>query len=390
MNASSSALVAVLVLCRTPLHAQDDADVRAQQFLAGIKEKTPKTVVAVFDISNSMAHQFPGKPAPVLDVARPFAQDLVNNTLRKGDRFVLYSFDKTPTKIFDATINGNLPAVLEAIPKLTTLSKVQGTNIRWAHYEGLKILEKETQKQRPAYLVVLSDGFHDSPDAGDANYTNFYIPLRLHKLPDTKRARDYARLARQFKSKNCGIGVEIADNGMVVEAAAAPTPLPGPVIEPTATPTEIPFGQKHKGEIGAGLAFLAAALAAFAAWSLLFKPIRVGLGQPNDPKKNKIFSMKHGSRITLGGVGAATIPTAFDVPGTKAAVGHILRKGQNFWLHPFDNQPDGAQITVNGQPVTARQHLSFGDQIRVKFEAGARDHLFTWNQASAFRTLLNH
>lgn len=158
------------------------------------------------------AHQFPGKPAPVLNMARPFAQDLVNNALRKGDRFVLYSFDKAPRKVFDATVSGNLPASLEPVPKLSTLSKVQGTNIRWAHYEGLKILESETQKCGAAYLVVLSDGYHDSPDAGDPNYTDFYIPQRLNKMPDAMRSRDYARLAKQFKSKNCAIGVQLAPN----------------------------------------------------------------------------------------------------------------------------------------------------------------------------------
>lgn len=326
-----------------------------------------------------------------MDVARPFAQDLVNQGLHKGDHFVLYTFDTSPHKVFDQTITQDLPQVLDKLPSVNTLSKDRGTNIRLAHYEGLKLLEQETRGKHPAFLVFLSDGFHDSPQANDPNYASFYLPGgRLDALPDTPQARDYKRLAAKFRAQNYGVGVSIASNGLVEEEVPS-SATPAPVAASTATDGNSPV--KDEGANWTKwlvpLGVLAAALAGLGAWSLFFKPIRVGLGQPNDARKNKIFPLKHGGRITLGGVGASGIPSAFDVPQTKAAVGHIARSGQSFSLQPAANQPDGAQLSVNGQPVSKAQRLNFGDQIRVRFPAGDRDQLFTFNQASAFKTLLN-
>ena len=383
---------AFLASCLIGRHVFAQEPEGAQKFLQTLSAKTPKTVIAVFDVSGSMTHQFPGRTAPEMDVARPFAQDLVNQGLHKGDRFVLYTFDKAPHKVLDEVVSGDLNAVLDKLPSVKTLSADRGTDIRLAHYEGLKRLEQETRAKHPAFLVFLSDGFHDSPDAGDPNYANFYLPGgRLDALPDTPQARDYQRLASQFREQNFGVGVRIASNGLVEEEVPqAATPTPAAIQAPTAaTNGAEDSGNSFFKTWGLPLGAVLAGLLALGAWSLFGRPIRVGLGQTSDARKNKIFPLKHGGRITLGGVGAGGIPTAFDVPQTKAAVGHIVRSGQNFSLKSVADQPDGALLSVNGQPVNGAQRLSFGDQIRVRFPGGDRDQLFTFNQASAFKTLLN-
>lgn len=378
----------LLALLSTPLAAQEEA--QNARFIRDIAAKTPKTVVAIFDISKSMDFKFPGRSAAVIDLARPFALDLVGNGLQKGDRFVLYAFDKQPQKLMDATLGENRAEMRDKIPSRAALSLVKGTNIRWAHYEGLKLLERENQGKRAAYLVVLSDGYHDSPDQSDPNYRDFYVMGRLDKLPDTSDARDYARLARKFKSQNYGVGVQISRNGWVeekpgAEKGALPTSAPVSSAEEV-----VPEKKSNLGALWAGLGALAAALLGFGLWSAFFKPIRVGLGQPGDARKNKKFALKHGQIITLGGVGAGAVASGFAIPDTKAPVASIARRGQNFSVSPVTNQPDGAKVFVNGQPLDKNAPLNWGDSMRVEVpdrqaNSISRTHSLRFDKAEAFK-----
>lgn len=380
--------LSLLAVFASPLTAQEEA--QNAHFIRDIAAKTPKTVVAIFDISKSMDFKFPGRAAAVIDLARPFALDLVGNGLQKGDRFVLYAFDKQPQKLMDATLGENRAEMIAKIPSRAALSVVKGTNIRWAHYEGLKLLEQENQGKRAAYLVVLSDGYHDSPDAGDPNYRDFYIPGRLDNLPDTPDARDYARLARKFKSQNYGVGVQISQNGWVEEKPGAEKGAV-PVAAPVSSAEEVvPEKKSNLGALWAGLGALAAALIGFGLWSAFLKPIRVGLGQPADARKNKKFALKHGQIITLGGVGAGAVASGFAIPDTKAPVASIARRGQGFSVVPVLNQPDGAKVFVNGQPLDKNAPLNWGDSVRVdvpdrQAPTISRAHTMRFDRAEAFK-----
>lgn len=382
-------------------HAQDSTPASevlgGDEFITKLRSSSPKTVVAVFDISRSMDHRFPGHSKAILQLARPFALDLVNRGLHTGDRFVLIGFDKEPQKVLDMPVTTDVDKLRNAIPSANTLSTRAGTNIRWAQHQGLKILEQEQKANRRAYLVMLSDGYHDSPAPGNPDYSAYYVTdangvPQLDRLPGTSRAQDYARLAKEFKAQDFGVGVSIADNGWVQEAAPS-TSAPDTALVSDGDVAAPPVADTSSGwqQYLPWLVLTLVALGAVGAWAALMKPIRVGLGQVNDARRNKIFPLKHGSSISLGGIGAEHSPQAFGVPETKASVGTIVRKGGNFVLQPAATQPDGAQISVNGQVLTSARPLAYGDQIRVtlpdKSAPGlTRDHRFTFNEASTFKS----
>jgi hypothetical protein len=90
-------------------------------------------------------------------------------------------------------------------------------------------------------------------------------------------------------------------------------------------------------------------------------------------------------------MGADRLNNAFGIADTSAAVGSIVRRGQDFILKPSEAHPDGAQLYVNSQPVKTTRVLMMGDQIKVvvpdKNVPGLeRDQRFTFNRASAFKT----
>jgi uncharacterized protein (DUF58 family) len=196
---------------------------------------SPKTVVVLFDVSGSMEKN------DTLVNAREATIKLLRGAVRPGDRVVLTSFDVAPSTLIDRRIgsDADLDAVVDRVPG--TVSRTQGTNIRWAHHRALRMLAAHPPAH--SYVVVVTDSFNDSPAAADprrADYLKYYDPASLTRYPDTPENRDYERLLakrNQLRVEALGIGVLIdEDTGRPVERLAAPPRASAsPATSPAAT-----------------------------------------------------------------------------------------------------------------------------------------------------------
>src|SRR5947209_8805636 len=150
---------------------------------------SPKTVVVLFDVSGSMEKN------DTLVNAREATIKLLRGAVRPGDRVVFTAFDNAPHPILDRPVrtDADLQAVIDAVPG--QVSQTEGTNIRWAHHQVLKMLEERQPEH--SYIVVVTDSFNDPPgrdDPGMAEYLKYYDPKSLTHYPDTPENRDYERL----------------------------------------------------------------------------------------------------------------------------------------------------------------------------------------------------
>jgi hypothetical protein len=267
------------------------------------------------------------------------------------------------------------------------VTQTEGTNIRWAHHQVLKMLEE----RRPAhsYIVVVTDSFNDSPAHDDpqmANYLKYYDPKSLTHYPDTPENRDYERLLRerhQLRVETLGLGVEIdEDTGRPKEQWPKATPV---ATEPAAT-EETPRNETAPSSFNPW--WLVAALAVGALLLLGATVLRPMLSAEDvalveGSRQAGPFRMRSGSVVELGGTGHGDGAFGVPIPGTASPVAYLRRGGGAYRLElapPPERDPP--EIKVNGEKVQKTQPLRFTDEIRVRVPRpeGAREVRYTFER----------
>ena len=268
-----------------PTFAQSSPDTATvSEIVTELKAKTPKCVVLILDVSESMK---------VDDYNRKMheaVETILKDGLVEGDRAILYTFGAGYKKLFDET--PQTPAAKNKLIAQIPLRPEpgEGTNIRQPHHEALK-LAKESGKT--PYIVILTDSFNDPPKNTPAAYTEYqkyYTVGKLDSYPATPENQDYEGLLRwmaQSEGKTYGIGVEILPSGRPKERfKVAPKAGESATPEPQATPIPSRPVPPKEDSLPLGLigALVAVALGGAAFALLRPKPLPVrltgGAGEP--------------------------------------------------------------------------------------------------------------
>jgi hypothetical protein len=342
---------------------------------------SPKTVVVLFDQSGSM------ETNDTLVNAREATIKLLRGAVQPGDRVVLTAFDNAPHPILDQRISGedDLQKVIDAVPG--HVSQTQGTNIRWAHHQVLRMLEK--QQPAHSFIVVVTDSFNDPPGQNDprmADYLKYYDRHSLTRYPDTPENQDYERLLEkrhQLRVETLGIGVEIdEDTGRPKEQwpkAAPVSQAPAPTEEPARN--ETPPSSFNPWWLVAGLGLAALLVIAAAVLRPMLSAEDVVLVE--GARQAGPFRMGSGSVVELGGPGHGDGAFGVPIPGTAAPVAFLRRGGGAYRLEiaPLPER-DPPEVRVNGQAVQKVQPLRFSDeiQVRVPRPEGARAVRYTFER----------
>ena len=330
------------------------------EIVAALKEKTPKCVVLLLDVSESMK---------VDDYNRKMhsaAETILKESLQDGDQAVLYTFGAGFKKVFDDV--PQTPAarrkLIEQLPLKPEAG--EGTNIRQPQHEALKLARASG---RTPFVVILTDSFNDPPKNTPTAYTEYkkyYTPGKLDVYPATSENRDYESLLSWMSEsggKTFGMGVEILPSGRPKErfkvapkqeAAATPEPSttsstpPPPPTKPDELPLALIVGLLGVGALG-GL---------FAVLRPRPMPLRVvGVGAPRD------FDVRGNTTLRLGGEGGSAALDAYPLAGTKAVAATIRGARGQFTIQL---QP-GTSLRVyhNGMPLEKPSPLRYGDEVRV-------------------------
>ncbi len=348
---------------------------------ARLSAVSPKTVVVLFDISGSMDKN------DTLINAREATVKLLRGAVRPGDRVVLTGFDVAPETLIDRRVSGDgdLEAVIDKVPG--TVSRKQGTNIRWAHHRALRMLEQSRPPH--SYIVMVTDSFNDPPARNDphyADYLNYYDPRGLTRYPASPENQDYERLLarrNQLRVEALGIGVlSDEDTGRPKEQFAAP---PQAVEEPVAAPEP---ARNETRPSAFNPWWLIGGFLAAAALLLAFMLLRPMLGAEDivlveGARQAGPFRMASGSVVELGGSAHRGGEFGMPIPGTAAPVAFLRRAGGVYRLE-IAPAGDGAapEVRVNGEAVQKTQPLRFADeiQVRVSRPEGARAVRFTFER----------
>jgi hypothetical protein len=350
---------------------------------ARLASVSPKTVVVLFDVSGSMEKN------DTLVNAREATIKLLQGAVKPGDRVVLTAFDVAPKRVIDQRVTGDadLQAVIDAVPG--HVSQTEGTNIRWAHHQVLRTLEK--LQPAHSYVVVVTDSFNDPPARTDprmSDYLKYYDPKSLTRYPDTPENRDYERLLRKrhmLRVETLGLGVEIdEDSGRPKEQ----WPKAAPVSEETTAtpePAQNPAPRSAFNPLWLIAAVAAVALALFAV--MFLKPLLSAedVVLVEGTRQAGPFRMASGSVVELGGTGHGDGAFGVPIPGTAAPVAFLRRGGSAYRLELAPPpERDAPEITVNGEAVQKTRPLRFADeiQVRVRKPDGARAVRFTFERYS--------
>jgi hypothetical protein len=350
---------------------------------ARLASVSPKTVVVLFDVSGSMDNN------NTLVNAREATITLLRGALKPGDRVVITSFDVAPKKVIDQRIAGDadLQAVIEAVPG--HVSETQGTNIRWAHHQVLRMLEK----LRPphSYVVVVTDSFNDPPARNDplmADYLKYYDQKSLTRYPDTPENRDYERLLRkrhQLRVETLGLGVEIdEDSGRPKEQWPKATPV-SQETEPAPEPAQNPAPASSFNPLWLVAGVVALALALFAVMILRPMLSAEDVVLVEGARQVGPFRMGSGSVVELGGTGHGDGTFGVPIPGTAGPVAFLRRGGGAYRLELAPPpERDAPEVSVNGEAVQKAHPLRFADEIQVRVHrpGGARAVRFTFERYS--------
>jgi hypothetical protein len=350
---------------------------------ARLASVSPKTVVVLFDVSGSMDKN------DTLVNAREATIRLLQGAVKPGDRVVLTAFDVAPKKLIDQRVasDADLQAVVDAVPG--HVSMTEGTNIRWAHHQVLRMLEK--QHPEHSYVIVVTDSFNDPPARTDplmADYLKYYDPKSLTHYPDTPENRDYERLLEkrhQLRVETLGLGVEIdEDSGRPKEQWPKATPVsqePTPAPEPAQNPA--PASAFNPLWLVAGLVIAALALFGLMVLRPMLSAEDVVLVEGT--RQAGPFRMGPGSVVELGGTGHGDGAFGVPIPGTAAPVAFLRRGGGAYRLELAPPpERDAPEISVNGEAVQKAHPLRFADeiQVRVRRPEGARAVRFTFERYS--------
>ncbi len=379
----------LLTLCLlVPVLAQDaPTGLSPDAIAAQIKPLKNKTVIFVFDVTESTKH------GGVFSEERAATATLLRSGCSPGDRVILIPFGTGYKRVFDTTIKSQSDAdtLIDQIPPAPVPG--HGTNIRWPHHEALKIIAQE--RLCPAIVVLLTDSFNDRPDLTDPNYPKYraYYTLKaLTVYPNSPENRDYKRLLSQLMQKGClhqyGIGVAIASDGRPIERLpVGPGEGDSSAADTTETPTvlaEAGASQPHSllPLIIGGL--LAALLLALLAWYLLSRravPVRLRLGAKALPRD---YRLTPGSALALGGAPGAASGSAdiFPLAGLTAPVARVQAERGGLSLVPSPPAGDvSPTLYHNGLLLQQPAPLRVGDDLRISVPATAteaeREHRIT-------------
>ena len=347
---------------------------------AQIKPLKNKTVIFVFDVTESTRH------GGVFSEERAATATLLRSGCSPGDRVILMSFGTGYKRVFDTTLKSSADAdtLIDQIPPAPMPG--HGTNIRWPHHEALKIIAQE--RLCPAVVVLLTDSFNDRPDLTDPNYPKYraYYTLKgLTIYPNSPENRDYERLLGKLSQSGClhqyGVGVAIASDGRPVERLpVGPGEGDSETGDTTETPTvlaEAGASQPHSllplllGSIAAAL------LLALLAWYLLSRravPVRLRLGAKALPRD---YRLTPGGSLALGGAPSAVsgIADTFPLAGLSAPVALIKaeRGGLSLLPSPLPSGDTGASLYHNGLLLQQPVPLRVGDELRISVPATTAD-----------------
>ena len=382
-------LLLVLTLAFIPLPARAQLDsapvLSAAQIVAEIRPLHPKTLVLVFDVTQSTRHN------GIFSLERAASATLIEDGCRVGDRVVLLKFGTGDKTVFDKTLteNADKQTLVDQIPP--SVEPGRGTNIRLPHHEALRLVAKDRPRQ--GVIVLLTDSFNDRPAPADPNYPNYlaYYTLKgLTDYPHTPENRDYERLLRTLAAsgrvKQYGIGVGIAPDGRPIErlpvagqgddAAAGPADTTPVVERPIGTE------QVHSSVwplILGGLLFLLLLLLLL--WRLLNRPVplRLRLGDRGTPRD---YRLRPGAKVGLGGTPLTAAPgdDVFPLAGLPAPVAFVLagRGGAASLVRGAADTPDGLTLLHNGLTLERPVPVRPGDEVRLVLPATdaapAREH----------------
>ena len=363
-------LTLLLALLSLPAFAQDaPAPLSPQQIAHQIKALPHKTLILVFDVTQSTQH------GGVFTEERAASATLLRQGCSPGDRVILTKFGTDYDTVFDKTLTSraDVDPLIDQIPAAPEAG--HGTNIRWPHHEALKLIARDALC--PAVVVLLTDSFNDRPDLTDPNYPKYlaYYTLKgLTVYPDSSENRDYERRLRELTTKGClhqyGVGVALAPDGRPIERlpvgpgqgdADAGTTTDAPtVLAPTTT-------EKSHSLLPLLLGLLLLLLLLlFALWYFLSSrpvPLRLRLGDKGLPRD---YRLRPGARVALGGPsGTAGVQDVFPLAGLAAPAAFVqgVRGGLN--LVPAPAEGASPALFHNGLPLQGPAPLRVGDELRV-------------------------
>ena len=363
-----------------PSYAQDAPPTPAQ-IAAAIKPLAHKTVVFVFDVTQSTRH------GGVFTEERAATATLLRQGCAPGDRVILLKFGTGFATVFDKTLaqTSDIDPLIDQIPPAPEPG--HGTNIRWPHHEALKLIARENLCS--AVVVLLTDSFNDRPDLADPNYPKYLAYYTLQSLtsyPDTADNRDYVRLLDNLLDKGClrqyGVGVSIASDGRPIERLPV-----GPGEGDSNANTEMdaptvlaPTGQiMHSSLLPWLLGLVALLLFLFFLWFFLSRrplPLRLRLGEKSLPRE---FRLGAGRQIAVGGApGTAGTQDIFPLAGLNAPAAFIQNSHGGLYLSPAPAQADAPTLFHNGLHLQQSVPLRIGDELRIIIAAmddtPAREH----------------
>lgn len=372
-------LLAFLCLL-TPVRAQQaPAGLSPDTIAARIKPLHAKTVILVFDVTESTRH------GGVFSEERAASATLLRSGCSVGDRVILLPFGTGYTTVFDTMLTSpaQVDSLIDQLP--TAPAPGHGTDIRWPHHEALKLASRE--HLCPVVIVLLTDSFNDRPDLSDPNYPKYraYYTLKgLTVYPDTPENRDYQRLLGQLTRQGClhqyGVGVAIAADGRPIERLPVG---PGQGDSDTGETTETPTVLSASGGAAphsllplllGGL--LAALLLGLLLWYLLSRrpvPVRLRLGAKALPRD---YRLAPGATLALGGVpGTATgSQDIFPLAGLAAPVALIRAERGGLSLVPGSPADTlSPALFHNGLALQQPVPLHVGDELRVAVPATAAE-----------------
>ena len=374
--------VVLLVLLCPPLHAQDAPTLAFTQIAAAIKPLAHKTVIFVFDVTQSTRH------GGVFTGERAATATLLRQGCAPGDRVILLKFGTDYATVFDKTLahTADIDPLINQIPIAPEPGR--GTNIRWPHHEALKMIA--AANLCPAIVVLLTDSFNDRPDLTDPNnakYLAYYTLQSLTTYPDTPENRDYVRLLDSLTRKGClhqyGVGVRLAPDGRPIERLPVG---PGQGDSDSGTTTEAPTifvsnGKKRSASLVpwqmGGLALL---LILFFLWVFLSRrPLSLRL-QVGDKGLPRDFRIGAGRQIALGGAPetASGSQDIFPLSGLATPAAFVQNSRGGLHLSPAPLHTDAPTFFHNGLPLQQSVPLRVGDELRVSLPATdaapAREH----------------
>jgi hypothetical protein len=375
MKALFAALTLVFALA-FPAFAQDaPAALSPQQIAAQIKPLKAKTLILVFDVTESTRH------GGVFTQERAASATLLRQGCSPGDRVILMPFGTGYKTVFDKTLTGpgDIDPLIDLLP--TTPAPGHGTNIRLPHHAALQLIARENAC--PAVVVLLTDSFNDRPDLTDPNYPRYlaYYTLKgLTVYPKTRANHDYERLLRTLTAKGClhqyGVDVEIAASGRPIERLPVG---PGQGDSDAETTTEAPTilaptsTDKPHSALPLLLGLLAAVLLlALLAWFLTRRhpvPIRLKLGDKGLPRDYRLLT---GTKLALGG-SLTTAPGSADIfplAGLAAPVAFVQMERGGLTLTPANGGGEGSPTLFhNGLALKQSMALRVGDDLRISVPA---------------------